>query len=123
MISLTPRHAFGAIAALVSSLMSASLHAAAPADETIAAGAILCVYEFLDIPNTAWDRHLSGTKSLFDLADNEGMMPHQSPTSPGCSSQRLKPSRSRRAAFWNFARQDFLAACECHLAYKDAPTD
>jgi hypothetical protein len=85
---------------------------ASSADETLAAAAILCVYEFLDNANTAWARHLSGTKSLFDLAENEGMMPIQSPTSPGSSSQRVKPSRARRSTFWNFARQDFLAACE-----------
>jgi hypothetical protein len=82
------------------------------ADETLAAAAILCVYEFLDNANTAWARHLSGTKSLFDLAENEGMMPVQSPTSPGEISQRIKPSRARKATFWNFARQDFLAACK-----------
>lgn len=82
------------------------------ADETLAAGAILCVYEFLDNANTAWSRHLSGTKSLFDLAEKEGMMPVQSPTSPGAISERIRPSRARRATFWNFARQDFLAACE-----------
>lgn len=80
------------------------------ADETLAAAAILCVYEFLDNANSAWARHLSGTKSLFDLAEKEGMMPVQSPTSPGAVSQRIKPSRARRATFWNFARQDFLAA-------------
>jgi hypothetical protein len=75
----------------------------------------LCVYEFLDNANTAWARHLSGTKSLFDLAEKEGMMPVQSPTSPGSLSQRITPSRARRATFWNFARQDFLAACKfCH---------
>ncbi|KAH7409423.1 hypothetical protein BKA64DRAFT_397131 [Cadophora sp. MPI-SDFR-AT-0126] len=79
-------------------------------DETLAAGAILCVYEFLDNANTAWSRHLSGTKSLFDLAEKEGMMPVQSPTSPGAISERIRPSRARKAAFWNFARQDFLAA-------------
>ncbi|KAE9379587.1 hypothetical protein N431DRAFT_159847 [Stipitochalara longipes BDJ] len=79
-------------------------------DETLAAAAILCVYEFLDNANTAWARHLSGTKSLFDLAENEGMMPIRSPTSPGSLSQRITPSRARRATFWNFARQDFLAA-------------
>jgi hypothetical protein len=84
-------------------------------DETLAAAAILCVYEFLDNANTAWARHLSGTKSLFDLAEKEGMMPVQSPTSPGSLSQRITPSRARRATFWNFARQDFLAACKfCH---------
>jgi hypothetical protein len=81
-------------------------------DETFAAAAILCVYEFLDNANTAWARHLSGTKSLFDLAEKEGMMPVQSPTSPGQLSQRIKPSRGRKATFWNFARQDFLAACK-----------
>lgn len=83
---------------------------ASHADETLAAAAILCVYEFLDNANSAWARHLSGTKSLFDLAEKEGMMPVQSPTSPGAISERIKPSRARRATFWNFARQDFLAA-------------
>ncbi|KAF4624236.1 hypothetical protein G7Y89_g13937 [Cudoniella acicularis] len=80
------------------------------ADETLAAAAILCVYEFLDNANSAWARHLSGTKSLFDLAEKEGMMPVQSPTSPGALSERISPSRARKATFWNFARQDFLAA-------------
>lgn len=79
-------------------------------DETLAAVAILCVYEFLDNANTAWSRHLSGTKSLFDMAENEGMMPIRSPSTPGSISERVKPSRARKAAFWNFARQDFLAA-------------
>ena len=88
------------------------------ADETLAAAAILCVYEFLDNANTAWARHLSGTKSLFDLAENEGMMPVQSPTSPGALSTRIKPSRARKATFWNFARQDFLAACESSYGRK-----
>jgi hypothetical protein len=89
---------------------------ASNADETLAAAAILCVYEFLDNANTAWARHLSGTKSLFDLAEKEGMMPVQSPTSPGALSQRIRPSRARRATFWNFARQDFLAACKSSLS-------
>ncbi|RDW71056.1 hypothetical protein BP6252_07619 [Coleophoma cylindrospora] len=80
------------------------------ADETLAAAAILCVYEFLDNASTAWARHLSGTKSLFDLADNQGMIAVQSPTAPGHFHERIKPSRGRRATFWNFARQDFLAA-------------
>lgn len=83
------------------------------ADETIAAAAILCVYEFLDNALHAWSRHLSGTKSLFDLAEREGMMPLHSPSAstPGSLSFRTKPSVARRATFWNFARQDFLAAC------------
>jgi len=44
------------------------------------------------------------------------MMPVQSPTSPGALSQRIKPSRARRATFWNFARQDFLAACKSSVS-------
>lgn len=97
--------------------------AANNADETLAAAAILCVYEFLDNANTAWARHLSGTKSLFDLAEKEGMMPVQSPSSPGSLSQRIKPSRARRATFWNFARQDFLAACKCAMNYSSRITN
>ncbi|KAL2074628.1 hypothetical protein VTL71DRAFT_8406 [Oculimacula yallundae] len=93
------------------------------ADETLAAAAILCVYEFLDNANTAWSRHLSGTKSLFDLAEKEGMMPVQSPTSPGAITERIRPSRARKATFWNFARQDFLAAfineCQTRLNTSD----
>jgi len=86
-------------------------------DETLAAGSILCVYEFLDNANTAWARHLSGTKSLFDLAENEGMIAVQSPAGPGQIQQRIKPSRARKATFWNFARQDFLAACKSPLPH------
>ncbi|TVY87227.1 hypothetical protein LAWI1_G007020, partial [Lachnellula willkommii] len=44
------------------------------------------------------------------MAEKEGMMPVRSPTSPGALSERIKPSRARKATFWNFARQDFLAA-------------
>jgi hypothetical protein len=80
-------------------------------DETIASAAILCVYEFLDNANVALSKHLTGTKSLFDLAEREGMMPMHSPRTPGSLYERFKPSTARRATFWNFARQDFLAAC------------
>ncbi|KAI9839133.1 MAG: hypothetical protein M1819_003126 [Sarea resinae] len=77
-------------------------------DELLAATAILCVYEFLDASGAAWSRHLNGTKSLLDIAE-VGMMPVYS---NGLISQRqrLHPSKARRATFWNFARQDFLAA-------------
>jgi hypothetical protein len=92
-------------------------HNTSKSDETLAAVAILCVYEFLDNANTAWSRHLSGTKSLFDMAENEGMMPVRSPTSPGSISERVKPSRARKATFWNFARQDFLAACKRPISF------
>lgn len=88
-------------------------------DQTLAATAILSVYEFLDNTTEGWSQHLSGTKSLFDLADKEELMPielqNQSPLTPGAFtiSQRLRPTKARQSAFWNFARQDFLAACRC----------
>ena len=82
-------------------------------DELLAATAILCVYEFLDASGAAWSRHLSGTKSLLDIAE-VGMIPLQVPLNGTSlpSPPRAKPSKSRKAIFWNFARQDFLAACK-----------
>ena len=78
-------------------------------DEVLAATAILCVYEFLDASGPAWNRHLSGAKSLLDVAQ-ASMMQLESQTVP--SRPPLKLSKARRAIFWNFARQDYLSACE-----------
>jgi hypothetical protein len=81
-------------------------------DEVLTATAILSVYEFLDASGPAWSRHLSGAKSLLDIAE-VGMMPVEqdpSPTGIFSSPQRLRPSKARKATFWNFARQDYLAA-------------
>lgn len=84
-------------------------------DEVLAATAILSVYEFLDATGQAWSRHLSGVKSLLDVAEI-GVMPLETRSSDGDSPyQTVKKtgfSKTRRAAFWNFARQDYLAACE-----------
>ena len=71
-------------------------------DEVVAATAILCVYEFVSATGTAWSRHLNGTKSLLDIAEGTMMSVGQ---------QRRHLSKARRATFWNFARQDYLAAC------------
>lgn len=81
-------------------------------DELLAATAILCVYEFLDASTPEWSRHLNGAKSLIDIA-KDSMMPLQLP-SPGITlhQQRAPLSKSRRATFWNVARQDMLSACE-----------
>ena len=92
-------------------------------DEVVAATAILCVYEFLSATGAAWSRHLNGTKSLFDFAEGS-MMSLEMPTfNPSVHAPRPKPSRARLATFWNFARQDYLAACEyrcfdCHVDAK-----
>ncbi|KAL5340333.1 hypothetical protein BJX70DRAFT_361458 [Aspergillus crustosus] len=75
-------------------------------DEILAATAILSVYELLDATGTAWNRHLSGVKSLLDLAE-VGMRPLQR-LSP--QPKRRGLSKARKATFWNFARQDYLAA-------------
>ncbi|EAW11944.1 uncharacterized protein ACLA_007030 [Aspergillus clavatus NRRL 1] len=82
-------------------------------DEVLAATAILSIYEFLDATGTAWNRHLSGVKSLLDVAE-VGMMPLEQHPSPGDGApkppKKFGLSRARRATFWNFARQDYLAA-------------
>ncbi|KAJ5518726.1 hypothetical protein N7453_001148 [Penicillium expansum] len=84
-------------------------------DEVLAATAILSVYEFHDAAGPAWNRHLSGVKSLLDVAE-VGMMPLEQRASPGENSYQTQTpkksglSKARRATFWNFARQDYLAA-------------
>lgn len=80
-------------------------------DEVVAATAILCVYEFLSATGAAWSRHLNGTKSLLDIAEAT-MMPLEMPSSElSFLPKRQIHSKARRATFWNFARQDYVAAC------------
>ncbi|KAL1982656.1 hypothetical protein VTN96DRAFT_1026 [Rasamsonia emersonii] len=97
----------------------------AHSDEVLAATAILSVYEFLDATGPAWNRHLSGVKSLLDIAE-VGMMPLEQQTSPGGTPlppKRPALSKARKATFWNFARQDYLAAfineCQTRLNTDD----
>ncbi|RDW83752.1 uncharacterized protein DSM5745_04078 [Aspergillus mulundensis] len=80
-------------------------------DEILAATAILSVYELLDATGPAWNRHLSGVKSLLDLAE-VGMRPLQRLPPGDLSLQLTRPSlsKARKATFWNFARQDYLSA-------------
>lgn len=102
-----------------------SSQSTARSDDLLGATAILCAYEFLDASNAAWARHLSGTKSLFDVVE-VGMVPLELPSVPESfpvARQERKPSKARRAIFWNFARQDFLAAfineCQTRLDTED----
>ncbi|KAL2784975.1 hypothetical protein BJX66DRAFT_315838 [Aspergillus keveii] len=80
-------------------------------DEILAATAILSVYELLDATGPAWNRHLSGVKSLLDLAE-VGMRPLQrlAPGDLTLQPKRRSLSKARKATFWNFARQDYLSA-------------
>ncbi|KAI9849671.1 MAG: hypothetical protein M1837_002796 [Sclerophora amabilis] len=96
----------------------------ANSDELLAGTVILCVYEFLDASGAAWSGHLSGTKSLLDIAE-VGMAPLPVPltSNPLQAHQRAQLSKARKATFWNFARQDFLAAfineCQTRLDPED----
>ena len=76
-------------------------------DELLAATAILCEIEAMDA-NGSWANHLAGTKSLLDVAE-VGMKP-----SDGTLDVHDEPkfAGARKAIFWNFARQDFIAACK-----------
>ncbi|KAB2100015.1 hypothetical protein AG0111_0g11646 [Alternaria gaisen] len=80
-------------------------------DELLTASAIICVYESLDTSVQDWSKHLAGARSL--LANpQEHVMPVQGPTPPSSvpSASFSFTSKARRAAFWNIARQDMLAA-------------
>ena len=86
-------------------------------DEVIAATAILCGYEFMSATGAAWSRHLNGIKSLLDIAEGS-VMPSEMPfLDSAFSSQRRNPSKARKATFWNFARQDYIAACKIFCVY------
>lgn len=95
------------------SAKASSHHSRLSSDELLTATAILSVYEFLDASGAAWARHLNGTKSLLDITE-VGLMPLEMPIAPESIPSVRQPrklSRARKAIFWNFARQDALAAC------------
>ena len=78
-------------------------------DDVVAAAIILGIYEFMSNTGAAWSRHLWGTKSLLETAMRPvGTSSRNSPV----ISPRQKLSGARKATFWQFARQDYLAACK-----------
>lgn len=80
-------------------------------DEVLAATAILCAYEHISASNVAWSGHLSGTRMLLDMA-KFGLMPS---TMGSEHTNGIRSSKARRSIFWNFVRQDLLAACRSQL--------
>jgi hypothetical protein len=90
------------------SSLSASASFLADTDDLLAAISIFSVYEFLDQFETEWLQHLSGLQSLLVLEKR----PRLSSWPRGLVPTRLLPemTRGRRAAFWNFAREDYIAA-------------
>jgi hypothetical protein len=72
-------------------------------EETLAAIAILCMYELLDPPGPEWEAHLSALP-LLETAPTQIL----SAESPSPTTTKL----FKRSIFWNFVRQDSLYACK-----------
>lgn len=81
-------------------------------DEIVAAAAILCAYEFISATGAACSQHLNGMKWLLGISGGNIMPPEMSALDSFFLPQNRNPSKARRATFWNFARQDYIAACE-----------
>lgn len=71
-------------------------------EEVFAAIAILCTYELMDAPGTAWRAHLSALP-LFNSAPEPGASPYSPVTIPRTA--------ITGPIFWSLARQDLLCAC------------
>lgn len=71
-------------------------------EEMLAAVAILCAFELMDAPGSAWRAHL-GALPLFD---------DSAATVPGHSSIVIPQTAVKGPIFWSLARQDLLCACE-----------
>ncbi|KAF5686183.1 major facilitator superfamily transporter [Fusarium denticulatum] len=76
-------------------------------NEIIIAATILSVYEFLTASDQTWSEHLDGIRSFIRLSDELGFSFQPTAASPILDPL---PLSLLRAACWNFARQDFLAA-------------
>ncbi|KAI1141651.1 hypothetical protein F5Y05DRAFT_373331 [Hypoxylon sp. FL0543] len=68
-------------------------------DETLAAMAILCNFEYMSASDVEWTHHLNGTLLVSDLHRTGLVSLMESP-----------PSKARKAIFWNLFRQDVYAA-------------
>lgn len=79
-------------------------------EELFATIAILCAYELMDAPGTAWRAHLSALP----------LFTSEPASTPEDGDFHVSPVTIPRAAisgpiFWALARQDLLCACECFL--------
>lgn len=71
-------------------------------EEMLAAVAILCTFELMDAPGSAWRAHLSALP-LFD---------DRSTSVSGHSSIVIPQTAIKGPIFWSLARQDLLCACK-----------
>jgi hypothetical protein len=87
---------------------SASAPIPADIDDLLAAISIFSVYEFLDNFDAEWLQHLNGLQCLLVIEER----PQSSGWPTRILPAQLLPeiTRGRRAAFWNFAREDYTAA-------------
>lgn len=72
-------------------------------EELFAAVAILCMYELMDAPGTAWGTHLKALP-LFSTEDGS--------ESASFSPVLIPRETINGSIFWNLARQDLLYACQ-----------
>lgn len=72
-------------------------------EDMLAAVAILCIYELMDAPDTAWRAHLKALP-LFD--------PKSDPFAAPSSLVVIPRTAIQGPIFWSLARQDLLCACE-----------
>lgn len=72
-------------------------------EDMLAAVAILCIYELMDAPDTAWRAHLKALP-LFDPKSD----PFAAPSSPVV----IPRTAIQGPIFWSLARQDLLCACK-----------
>lgn len=74
-------------------------------EELFASITILCTYELMDAPGTAWSAHLSALPLFSPMPDSDSILG--------------SPITIPRAAvsgpiFWSLARQDLLCSCKCY---------
>jgi hypothetical protein len=81
----------------------------ADTDDLITAISIFSVYEFLDGFDAGWLQHLNGLQSLLVIETESQLSSRPARLFLNRSLQEV--SDGRRAAFWNFAREDYIAAC------------
>ncbi|KAK5457988.1 hypothetical protein LTS15_004067 [Exophiala xenobiotica] len=79
--------------------------AGADMEALVAAISVFSLYESLDNPTKDWSQHLDGFKALLDTK----ILP-QAVTHSGPRANPFISLKASRAAFWNFARADYLAA-------------
>lgn len=73
-------------------------------EEMLAAVAILCTYELMDAPGTAWKAHLSALPIFHDETNADSI---------SALSPVVIPSTAIKGpVFWSLARQDLLCACK-----------